>query len=128
MAQAEQVSQSIKIVLLDEETEVTLRPLSIKRLREFMKEFNKIQKIEFKDEAVEDEFMTILVNCSAIALKSQLPEQTEFVDNKKASRDAYEDLVDMNIVSKINEVCGGINFDAEKNPNLKAAMGEAGTA
>lgn len=128
MAQAEQVSQSLDIMLLDDETKVTLRPLSIKRLREFMKEFNKIQKVEFKNDDVEDEFMTILVNCAAIALKAQLTEQTAFLDDKKASRDAFEDLVDMNIVSKVNEVCGGINFDAEKNPNLKAAMGEAGTA
>lgn len=128
MAQAETVSQSVDILLLDDETTVTLRPLSIKRLREFMKEFNKIQKIEFKEDSVEDEFMTILVNCSAIALKSQLPEQTAFVDKKSVSRDAFEDLVDMNIVSKINKVCGGIDFDANSNPNLAAAMREDGKA
>lgn len=128
MAQAKSISEEVKIKLLDGKTEVVLRPLSIKRLREFMAEWGKIGKIEIEADSVEGAFMNIFVNCAAIALKSQLPEQTKFIDDEDESRDDFEDLIDMNMVNKINEICGGIKFDDEANPNRPAARAEAGTA
>lgn len=118
---AETVSSSVTIKLLDDKTEVVLRPLSIKELRRFMKKFEDASDTDSKD----FDFMTVLVDCAAIALSKQLPEQTKYLEEEDGDRDAFEDLVDMNIVSKVNEICGGISFDPEKNPNLKAAV-EAG--
>ena len=121
MAVAQEVSSSLKIKLLDGKTEVTLRPLSIKTLRVFMKTFEKL-----KDAEVEDTIMDILVECAAVALQKQLPEQTKFLDDEDATRDDFEELVDMNIVSKVNEICGGISFDDTTNPNLQMATREDG--
>lgn len=122
MAVAQEVSSTLKIKLLDGKTEVILRPLSIKTLRVFMKTFEKL-----KDAEVEDTIMDILVECAAVALQKQLPEQTKFLDDEEASRDDFEELVDMNIVSKVNEICGGISFDDTTNPNLQTATaGEDG--
>lgn len=125
MTVAQEVSSSLKIVLLDEKTEVVLRPLSIRRLKAFMKEFGRVDEALKSKGNTDEAFMDVLVDCAALALQAQLPEQTKYLDNKDYSRDDFEDLVDMNIVSKVNEICGGISFD-NKDPNLAAAVKEAG--
>jgi hypothetical protein len=127
---ATSVSDERKISLLDE-TEVTLRPASINVLKKFMKTFGKMSELEEPDQ---EKIMDILVECSAVALQKQLPDVAGFVDlnpdskNKEEKenyvkmRTEYQDMVDMDIVSLVNEVCGGIKFD---DPNLNLAATEA---
>lgn len=127
---AEEVAAVKEIKLLDG-TEVVLRSASIKVLRKFMKTFAKMQELESPDQ---DKIIDILVECTAVALQKQLPDVTGFVDvsedekNKETvaeaakQREEFEDMVDMDIVNLVNEVCGGIKFD---DPNLLAAAREA---
>jgi hypothetical protein len=118
---AKEVASVEEIKLLDG-TEVTLRPCSIKVLKKFMKVFKKMEQLEEVDQ---EQIMDILVEASAVALQKQLPDVTKFVDDEDESREEYEEMVDMDIVNKVNEVCGGIKFD---DPNLLAAAREqAGT-
>lgn len=123
---ATSVANEKKILLLDE-TEVTLRPASIKVLKKFMKTFGKMTELEEPDQ---DKIMDILVEASAVALQKQLPDVTGFVDldpekdeeEYTKQRDEYEEMVDMDIVNLVNEICGGIKFD---DPNLSLAAAEA---
>jgi hypothetical protein len=123
---ATSVANEKKILLLDE-TEVTLRPASIKVLKKFMKTFGKMTELDTPDQ---DSIMDILVEASAVALQKQLPDVTGFVDLDPDSeeytkqRDEYEEMVDMDIVNLVNEICGGIKFD---DPNLSLAAEAAGT-
>lgn len=114
---AKEVATVEEIKLLDG-TEVTLRPCSIKVLKKFMKVFKKMEELEDVDQ---EKIMDILVEASAVALQKQLPDVTKFVDDEDESREDYEEMVDMDIVNKVNEVCGGIKFD---DPNLLAAARE----
>lgn len=127
---AHEVAAVKEIKLLDG-TEVTLRSSSIKVLKKFMKVFKKMEELTEPDQ---EKIMDILVEASAVALQKQLPDVTGFVDldptekNKEKVAEAekqrgeYEEMVDMDIVNLINEVCGGIKFD---DPNLLAAAREA---
>jgi hypothetical protein len=85
---------------------VVLRPLPIKKLRGFMKEVQKLDKIKDEDEAID-----IFVDACAIALSKDLPELT-------ADREALEEALDVPTIWKIIEVCGGVNMG---DPNLIAA-------
>lgn len=87
-----------------------------------MAQFKKMDELEDFDQMA---VMEVLVDASAIALQKQLPEATAYIDDAEKSRDDYEELVDMDMVTKINEVCGGIKFD---DPNLLAAAARAEAA
>lgn len=102
-------------IQLQDGTEVTLRPLNIKKLKEFMKKFGEIQKIDRDADNFDEQFMDILVDMSAIALSAQIKDATAYLTNKEASREDWEELVDQDTVSFINEVCGGISFGGGSN-------------
>lgn len=95
---------------LNDGTEVTLRPLNIKKLKEFMKKFGEIQELDSNDEDFDTKFMDILVDMSAISLSTQLKDATAYLYDDEASRDEWEEKVDQDTVAFINEVCGGITF------------------
>jgi uncharacterized protein YqgV (UPF0045/DUF77 family) len=125
---AKEVSNVQKINLLDE-TVVTLRPASIKVLKKIMAVIEKLDSLE---DGNQNDVMDILVEASAVALQKQLPDVASFVDldPKKdkeeydKQREEYEEMVDMDIVNLVNEVCGGIKFN---DPNqVLAAMEAAG--
>jgi hypothetical protein len=126
---AKTVSEVRQIELLDG-TEVTLRPASIKVLRKIMKTVGTIKDLE-PNEELEGNIMDILVTTSAVALQKQLPDVTKFVDldpekdeeEYEKNREEYEEMVDMDIVSLVNEVCGGIKFDAPNPMNPAEAAG-----
>jgi hypothetical protein len=92
-------------------TVVTLKPLSIKKLREFM---NVMKKLDGSLE--EDAAVNTLLDAAAIAIKSSAPELA-------TNREELEDALDMPTIMKIVEVCGGIKMD---DPNLLAAALLAG--
>lgn len=99
---------------LQDETSVTLKPLNIKTLRTFMKVMEKFGE----EGATEEDGLEVLLDASALCLKSQRP---EFWDNDKHT-EAYEDAVDMPTVYHILDVCGGIKLN---DPNLLAMAQEA---
>jgi hypothetical protein len=84
-------------------TVVTLRPLPIAQLREFMTHMAKLDGSLNENEAV-------------VALKTSAPELA-------ANKGELENALDMPTIMKIVEVCGGIKMD---DPNLLAAALLAG--
>lgn len=123
---AKEVASVQEIKLLDG-TEVTLRPASITVLKKIMKSIKKLDEIKDADE---DAVMDVLVDTSAVALRKQLPDVTGWLDLKpedddyEEKREEYTDMIDMEIVNLVNEVCGGIKFN---DPNqVLAAMEAAG--
>ena len=89
-------------------TKISLRPLKISLLREFMKEFQKIS-----DEAIADDnikSMDLLLDCSVIAMKQY--------NEELATKDKLEDIIDLPTVYKIIEIAAGIKLN---DPNALAA-------
>jgi hypothetical protein len=101
----------VEKIKLQNGTEVELKPLTIKDLREFMKVINKTSTV-----TTEDETLTLLIDACAVALQKQLPDLV-------ADRDAFEDVLDVPTINRILEICGGIKMD---DPNQIAAMDLAG--
>jgi hypothetical protein len=127
----------IETVELQDGTEVTLRPLNIKRQRKFMLRFNKgVQGVKETLEASsvasdekddqkaldlmqkqETDWIDTLVACAIICLESEL-EQLQ--GTAKAATEYAEDVLDTQTISKILKVCAGINLEADLT-ELKAA-------
>ena len=102
---------NVEDIQLRDGSNVKLKPLSIKELREFMKVIAKTETA-----TTEEETMAILVEACGIPLFPQLKD----LEN---SLDKLEDVLDMPTISHILEVCGGIKLD---DPNLLAAAVLAG--
>lgn len=84
-----------KTVELFDGTKITIRPLKISLLRDFMKKFEKISEVAEDN----DKSMNLLMECVQIAMKQYNP---ELADVKK-----LEDLVDLPTVYKIVEEASG---------------------
>jgi hypothetical protein len=97
-------TETKEITLIDG-TVITVRPLKISLLREFMKKFEGIADVA----ADNDKSMTLLVQCVQIAMKQYKPELAE--DLK-----ALEDNVDLPTVYQVVEAASGIKLsDAVSN-------------
>lgn len=96
---------TVEEIVLQDGTEVTLKPLNIKNLRRFMKKFKEIDKLK-EDDAVVD----FLIEVGQLCLSSLYK---EYEDTEK-----FEDAVDMPTVHKIIEICGGVKLN---DPELMAA-------
>lgn len=96
---------------LQDGTVITLKPLSLKKLREFMVHMGKLDGTLQEDKAVE-----VLVDAAAIGIAQSAPELAK-------DRDKLEEALDMPTIAKIIEVCGGIKLD---DPNLLTAALLAG--
>lgn len=104
---------TVEEVELQDGTEVALKPVNIKHLRDFMKTMEEFSKAG----GDEDKSMDLLITAAGICLKKQLPELA-------ANRDALEEALDMPTIYKILDVCGGVKLN---DPNLlAAAMAELG--
>lgn len=88
-------------VTLIDGTVLTVRPLKISLLRDFMKKFEDIAKV------AEDntKSMDVLMECVQIAMKQYSPELA-------ADRAALEENLDLPTVYKIVEEASGINMSA----------------
>lgn len=119
-------------ISLQDGTDVTLRPLPIGPLRKFMKAWR-----EFENLTNEDEAYDIYINCCGIALSRVEDIKNKFEKPLSADdtlsedyREYLEDVLDMDTIFKILDVCGGLklndpNFLAEAE---KIAREQAGTA
>jgi hypothetical protein len=92
------INEEKKIALIDG-TEISVRPLKISLLRDFMKKFDEISKVADDN----DKSMDILMQCAQIAMKQYKPEVAD--DIKK-----LEDLLDLPTVYAIVEAASGINL------------------
>lgn len=112
-------------VVLQDGTEITLRPSPVGVLRRIMAAWK-----AFEDLKEEEESFDIFINCSGIALekhfKDKFDETKADPKNPKekgevlnAAYKAYlEDTLDMDTIYKIMDVCAGMKLS---DPNLLAA-------
>lgn len=99
------------ITLMDK-TEVNIRPLKIKYLRQFMDAFELISLAE-----TDDQSMNVLSHCAFIALRSQ--------HDKIYDKDVFEDQVDMPTVYKIIDITGGIRIKEDSSEPVKKQAEES---
>ena len=102
------VYETVELQLLDG-TDIVLKPLNLKNLREVMKEWSKAADVKS-----EDEFLDVLITCTSIAFRQFSPELSE-------DRDRLEEAVDLQTMYKILEVAADIKLN---DPNLVATAQE----
>jgi ASC-1-like (ASCH) protein len=106
---ANTVYETVDIKLTDG-TELQLRPLTIKNL----KEFNKIiKKIGTSDVQSEDDAMEIFIEAGLVCMKQFYPALSE-------DKEAFEDAIEVPTLMKILEVAGGLKLTGD-DPNQGAA-------
>jgi hypothetical protein len=106
MATTEYKEETIKLM---DNSELSLRPLKISLLREFLKKFGEVEKVaEDNDKSID-----VLMDCVLIALKQYKP---DFSGDKAA----LEEIVDLPTVYKIVEVAAGTSFAGLPNFELNA--------
>lgn len=112
-------------VQLDDGTVVTLKPLTISRMRRFMKEFTKTMGEEVAPENAREEEWDLYIRCSAVALERDLKKKiaNQFTDAGEVTeeyREYLEDNIDEETAYRIIKVCGQIDL---RDPKLmEAAM------
>lgn len=105
------VYEKVDLELMDG-TKISMRPLKISLLRDFMKKFDSVADVADSNEKSID----ILVECAQIAMKQYLPELSD-------DKEKFEDIVDLKMVYKIIEVASGIKLDAEGNEAMAGILG-----
>jgi hypothetical protein len=104
---ATSVYEVVEVELLDGSS-VSMKPLKISLLRDFMKEFQKISDPKIAEDNVKS--MDLLLDCAVIAMKQYNPEL--------ATKEQLEELIDLPTVYKVIEVAAGIKLN---DPNALAA-------
>jgi len=104
---ATSVYETVEIELQDG-TKLTLKPLNIKTLRDFMKEFQKISDKDISEDNIKS--MDLLLDCAVIAMKQY--------NSALADKSKLEDIIDLPTIYKIIEVAAGIKLN---DPNALAA-------
>lgn len=92
------VNEEKKVSLMDG-TEISVRPLKISLLRDFMKKFDEIAKVADDN----NKSMDILMQCAQIAMKQYKPELAEDISK-------LEEVLDLPTVYSIVEAASGINL------------------
>lgn len=105
------VYETTEIELMDG-TKVTMRPLRISLLREFMKTFAKLEDVATDN----DKSMDILMDCVQVAMKQYSPDMAE-------DKEVLEDNIDLPSVYKIIEAASGIKFDDSGNALAAGIVG-----
>lgn len=100
------VNEAKEVKLIDG-TKISVRPLKISLLREFMKKFEGIAAVADDN----DKSMNLLMECVQIAMRQYKP---ELADDK----DALEENLDLPTVYKIVEEASGINMSQTPVGNL----------
>jgi hypothetical protein len=90
------INEATELTLLDGST-ISVRPLKISLLRDFMKKFEEVSEVAENNE----KSMDVLMQCVQIAMKQYKPELAE--DLK-----ALEDNIDLPTVYKVVEAASGI--------------------
>lgn len=104
-------------ISLQDGTEVTLKPLPIGRLRRFMKAWEKFTEVKTDEDGFD-----VFLNCAGIAVEGDFKGK---FDSLKAPADSgeflseeyktyLEDVLDLDTIYKILEVCGGLKLNDPK--------------
>jgi hypothetical protein len=104
---ATSIYEVVEVELLDG-SQISMKPLKISLLRDFMKEFQKISDPKIAEDNIKS--MDLLLNCAVIAMKQYNPEL--------ATKEQLEDIMDLPTVYKVIEVAAGIQLN---DPNALAA-------
>lgn len=104
----------IVTVKLQDGKDVNLKPLNIGLLRKFMEAWKQFANVED-----EDQMFDIYVNCCGIALSKELAGTFENPLEKDGSladdyRAYLEDILDIDTIFKILDVCGGLKLNDPK--------------
>ena len=100
--------EEIKTLELDGKS-IELRPLKIKRLRTFMKEFDKVSKVANDN----DKSLDVLIACCAIAMQQYAPEY--------ATKEILEDMFDITDVYLVIEAATGIRLGGDSGNAVAVA-------
>jgi hypothetical protein len=111
---ATETYESKNITLIDG-TELTLVPLKIKYLREFMEAFELVKTANDDEEAI-----IFLSNCAAIAMKQYYP--------KISTISELEDSVDLPTIYKILDIAAGIKIDEKSENPVKEQAEDSGSS
>jgi hypothetical protein len=109
---ATQVYETNEITLINGEV-VSMRPLKISLLREFMKKFEAIAEVATDN----DKSMDVLIDCVQIAMKQYNPKLAE-------NREELEDNLDLPSVYAVIEAASGIKFDDSGNARATGILGQ----
>ena len=107
-------------ITLQDGKDVTLRPLAIGRLRRFMTAWQEFSKAEDDNDG-----FTVFINCAGIsleenfkgdfdALKASKDEQEKGEFLSEEYKEYLEEVLDLDTIYKILEVCGGIKLNDPK--------------
>ncbi len=126
-----------KEILLQDNEPVVLKPLPIGQLRRFMAAWKEMANLKGEsDEEKEEYSYTVFVNCAGIALENHFIAIEKFESTRPKPktgaaakkdegplspeyREYLENVLDMETIYKIMEVCGGLKLN---DPNLLAAL------
>jgi hypothetical protein len=111
---ATEAYESKNITLVDG-TELTLMPLKIKYLRQFMEAFELVKTANDDEEAI-----IFLSNCAAIAMKQYYP--------KISTISELEDNVDLPTIYKILDIAAGIKIDEKSENPVKEQAEDGGSS
>jgi hypothetical protein len=105
-----------KNIFLFDGTEIKITPLKIQYLREFMDAFNNIKETQTDDEA-----MTVLLECTRIAMKQYYPPISKNISD-------LEDNIDLPTVHQVLDIAGNIKIgqDSEEDVKSQAQKGDPG--
>jgi hypothetical protein len=92
------INEEKELALIDG-TKITVRPLKISLLRQFLKKFDEVSEVAEDN----DKSMDVLLQCVQIAMKQYKPEISEDLS-------ALEENLDLPTVYKIIEEASGINL------------------
>jgi hypothetical protein len=105
---AKRVYETKKIDLLDG-TEITLSPLKIKYLHEFMERFESIKDVKNDDEAI-----SILVDCVRICMK-------QFYPSISNSTDDVENYLNLPKIYEVLDLAAGIKMGQKNEESVKSS-------
>lgn len=103
-------------IVLQDGTELTLKPLPIRQLKKFMKQLGSLPATKTEEESI-DQLVELAWTC--------LEKNKALVDRK--IEDDLEDALDVPTLYKIIDVCGGVKLNDPKLMELAATMMEAET-
>ena len=101
-----------KNIYLFDGTEIQAMPLKIKYLREFMDTFTGI-----KEALTDDEAMTVLLECTRIAMKQYYPAISKSIKD-------LEDNIDLPKVHEILDLAANIKIRVESKEDIKKILDE----
>jgi hypothetical protein len=110
---ATKIYDTAKISLVNGE-EITLTPLKIKYLREFMSAFELV-----KDAKDDNEAISLLAECARVTMQQYYPKIKTIED--------LEDSIDLPSIYKILDIAAGIKVNAKSDKSVKKQATDSGT-